>query len=66
MVTDQQVRRLFAMKNRHEYLYQAADAAGMSCKTARKYLTRLLHRYFATLFHGISYAQATCSWHYKL
>jgi len=26
------------MKNRHEYLYQAADAAGMSCKTARKYL----------------------------
>ena len=40
MVTDQQVRRLFAMKNRHEHLYQAADAAGMSCKTARKYLKR--------------------------
>lgn len=38
MVTDQQVRRLFAMKNRHEHLYQAADAAGMSCKTARKHL----------------------------
>ena len=38
MVTDQQVRRLFVMKNRHKHLYQAADAAGMSCKTARKYL----------------------------
>ena len=29
MVTDEQVRRLFQMKNRHEHLYQAADAAGM-------------------------------------
>ena len=38
MVTDQQVRRLFDMRNKHEHLYQAADAAGMSGKTARKYL----------------------------
>jgi hypothetical protein len=38
MVTDQQVRRLFVMKNKVEHLYQAADAAGMSGKTARKYL----------------------------
>lgn len=39
MVTDEQVRRLFTMKNRYQHLYQAADAAGMSGKTARKYLT---------------------------
>ena len=39
MVTDKQVRRLLSMKNKHQYLYQAADAAGMSSKTARKYLT---------------------------
>ena len=26
------------MKNKYQYLYQAADAAGMSNKTARKYL----------------------------
>ena len=39
MVTDEQVRRLFRMKNKHQHLYQAADAAGMSTKTARKYLT---------------------------
>jgi len=38
MVTDEQVRRLFKMKNKHQHLYQAADAAGMSAKTARKYL----------------------------
>ncbi len=38
MVTDEQVRRLFTMKNRYQYLYQAADAAGMSTQTARKYL----------------------------
>ena len=38
MVTDQQVRRLFAMQNKYEYQYQAADAAGISGKTARKYL----------------------------
>lgn len=38
MVTDEQVRRLFTMKNRYQHLYQAADAAGMSPKTARKYL----------------------------
>lgn len=38
MVTDQQVRRLFAMQNKYEYQYQAADAAGISSKTAHKYL----------------------------
>jgi hypothetical protein len=38
MVTDKQVRRLFVMKNKYQYLYQVADAAGMSTKTARKYL----------------------------
>lgn len=38
MVTDQQVRRLFAMRNKYEHLYQAADAAGISSKTAGKYL----------------------------
>ena len=30
MVTDQQVRRLFAMQNKYEYQYQAADAAGIT------------------------------------
>jgi len=38
MVTDKQVRSLFAMKNRCKTLYQLADKAGMSTKTARKYL----------------------------
>jgi len=38
MVKDEQVRRLFKMKNKYQHLYQAADAAGMSTKTARKYL----------------------------
>ena len=38
MVTDKQVRRLFLMVRKYEHLYQAADAAGMSTKTARKYL----------------------------
>ncbi len=38
MVTDKQVRRFFAMKNKYQHLYQAADAAGMSTKTACKYL----------------------------
>ena len=38
MVTDEQVRRLLAMKNKVEYLYQLADKAGMSTKTAHKYL----------------------------
>jgi hypothetical protein len=38
MVTDKQVRRLFAMKNKVKYLYQLADKAGMSTKTAHKYL----------------------------
>jgi len=40
MVTDQQVRRLFAMQNKYEYQYQAADAAGISSKTACKYLKK--------------------------
>jgi hypothetical protein len=39
MVTDQQVRRLFDVQNRYEYQYQVADAAGISRKTAHKYLT---------------------------
>jgi len=38
MVTDEQVRRLVKMKNKYQHLYQAADAAGMSTKTAGKYL----------------------------
>ena len=38
MVTDEQVRRFFKMKNKYQHLYQAADAAGMSTKTAGKYL----------------------------
>jgi hypothetical protein len=40
MVTDRQVRKLLKMKNKHQYLYQAADAAGISSKTASKYLKR--------------------------
>ncbi|NLA41587.1 MAG: IS21 family transposase [Erysipelotrichaceae bacterium] len=38
MVTDQQVRRLFDVRHKHDYQYQAADVAGMSSKTAGKYL----------------------------
>ena len=38
MVTDQQVRRLFDVRHKHGYQYQAADVAGMSSKTAGKYL----------------------------
>ena len=38
MVTDRQVRRLFDVQNKYEYQYQAADAAGISSKTACKYL----------------------------
>jgi hypothetical protein len=38
MVTDMQVRRLFEMQKKVKYLYQLADSAGMSPKTARKYL----------------------------
>jgi hypothetical protein len=38
MVTEEQVRRLFKMKNKYQHLYLASDAAGMSTKTARKYL----------------------------
>jgi hypothetical protein len=40
MVTDLQVRRLLAMYNKYQYLYQAADAAGISSKTAHKYLKK--------------------------
>jgi hypothetical protein len=38
MVTDQQVRRLFTVQNKYEHQYQAADVAGISGKTAHKYL----------------------------
>jgi predicted site-specific integrase-resolvase len=38
MVTDKQVKRLFAMKNKVKYLCQLADKVGMSAKTAHKYL----------------------------
>ncbi len=38
MVTDRQVRRLFDVRHKHKYQYQAADAAGISSKTASKYL----------------------------
>jgi len=38
MVTDQQVRRLFTVQNKYEHQCQAADAAGISGKTAHKYL----------------------------
>jgi hypothetical protein len=38
MVTDKQVRTLFKMQNKHKFKYQAADAAGIDVKTARKYL----------------------------
>ena len=38
MVTDKQVRRLFAMKNKIKHLYQLADKTSMSTKTACKYL----------------------------
>ena len=38
MVKNLQVRRLFDVQNEYEHKYQVADAAGMSSKTARKYL----------------------------
>ena len=38
MVTEQQVRRLFMLKNKGMYLYQAADKAGMTERTAYKYI----------------------------
>ena len=38
MVTDQQVRRLFMFKNKETYLYRAADKAGMTERTAYKYI----------------------------
>ena len=38
MITDQQFERLLSMKHKKEYFYQVADAAGVSAKTARKYL----------------------------
>jgi len=36
MVTDKQVRRLFAMKNKVKYLYQFADTAGLKSGEGRK------------------------------
>lgn len=38
MLTDQQFERLLSMKHKKQYFYQVADAAGVSAKTARKYL----------------------------
>jgi len=38
MLTDKQFERLLSMKHKKEYFYQVADAAGVSAKTARKYL----------------------------
>ena len=38
MITDKQFERLLSMKHEKEYFYQVADAAGVSPKTARKYL----------------------------
>jgi hypothetical protein len=38
MVTDQQVRRLFMYKNKETYQYRAADKAGMTERTAYKYI----------------------------
>lgn len=38
MLTDKQFERLLSMKHKKEHLYQLADAAGISTKTARKYL----------------------------
>ena len=38
MLTDQQFERLLSMKHKKPYFYQVADAAGVSPKTARKYL----------------------------
>ena len=38
MVTDQQVRRLFMFKNKKIPQYRAADKAGMTERTAYKYI----------------------------
>lgn len=38
MLTDKQFERLLSMKHKKQYFYQVADAAGVSAKTARKYL----------------------------
>ena len=38
MVKDQQVRRLFMYKKKEKYQYQAADKAGMTERTAYKYI----------------------------
>ena len=38
MLTDKQFERLLSMKHKKQYFYQLADAAGVSPKTARKYL----------------------------
>jgi hypothetical protein len=39
MVTDNQIRRLLQMQHKYKHKYQAADAAGIDVKTARKYLS---------------------------
>lgn len=39
MVKDNQIRRLLQMQHKYKYKYQAADAAGVDVKTARKYLS---------------------------
>lgn len=38
MLTEKQFERLLSMKHKKQYFYQLADAAGVSAKTARKYL----------------------------
>ena len=38
MLTDKQFERLLSMKHKKQFFYQLADAAGVSPKTARKYL----------------------------
>jgi len=38
MLTNKQFERLLSMKHKKQHFYQVADAAGVSAKTARKYL----------------------------
>jgi len=38
MLTEKQFERLLSMKHKKQHFYQVADAAGVSAKTARKYL----------------------------
>ena len=39
MLTDKQFERLLSMKHKKQFFYQLADSAGISPKTARKYLS---------------------------